>query len=443
MKKTFYLIALCLSWVFALQTQAANVIPQAGKFYNIVQTPSNMVVGAVGVQPVVQTATNALSQAFEFIPVEGKPDTYYIKTYFGMYLNKVASSGWNMTYLSAPDAANVLNAEWVITDDASSTTVFRLLLNANNKYVATDNVTTNSNLYCDKAADHVRGLFTLVEAVIPTNLVAAYNALTLGDVSSVTSNITLPVTSGPTNIPVIWTSTLPLVVATDGTVTQPDKYDASVKLTATMSDVVNGVTFTLTKDFFVTVKAKTVADDLLANWDFAQDSIYIENGETKVKSSASTGFIGTVMNDASIRTIGNTKKYNVLYTGNGSGYFDMGAEIGKATYSLTDYTMAGYFRIDADYATLNNNGNFIWTFSNSADSPTDKNGYIIGSLKNQSQSVTYSYWATGDQSVGLNTNAPKDGWHHIAFTQKGNTGTIYIDGAQVAQNTSMTNLPST
>lgn len=443
MKKKFYFIALCITWAFALQTQAANVVPQAGTFYNIIQTPSNMVVGAVGVQPVVQTATNALNQAFEFVPVEGKPDTYYIKTYFGMYLNKTANNNWNMIYLTEPDPTNVLNAEWVITDDASATTVFRLLLNANSKYVASDNITTNSNLYCDKTVTNDKGLFTLVEAVIPTNLVAAYNALTLGDVSAVTSNITLPATSGPANIPVTWTSTLPLVIATDGTVTQPDQFDASVKLTATMSDVVNGVTFTLTKDFFVTVLAKTAVDDLLANWDFAPDSIFIENGVTKVKSSSATAFVGTIMNDASIRTIGNTKKYNVLYTGNGTGYFDMGTEIGVAIYSLTNYTMAGFFRIDADYTELNSNGNFIWNFSNTMDAPTDKNGYIIGSLKNQSHNVTSSYWASGDQGVGVNTNAPKDGWHHIAFTQNGNTGTVYIDGVQVAQNTGMTNLPST
>ena len=76
-------------------------------------------------------------------------------------------------------------------------------------------------MYCDKTVTNDKGLFTLVAAVIPTNLVAAYNALTLGDVSAVTSNLTLPSVSGPTNIPVIWTSTLPLVITTDGTVTQP------------------------------------------------------------------------------------------------------------------------------------------------------------------------------------------------------------------------------
>ncbi|MDD4970592.1 MAG: hypothetical protein PHT07_14290 [Paludibacter sp.] len=443
MKKTFYLIAFCISWVFSLQTQAANVIPQAGVFYNIVQTSSNMVIGALNVQPCVQTASNALNQAFAFVPVDGKPDTYYIKSFFGMYLNKTANNSWNLIYLTAPDPSNVLNAEWVITDDASSTTVFRLLLNANSKYMASDGTTTNSNLYCDKAIDNVRGLFTLVQAIIPLNLVDAFNVLTLGNISAVTSNLTLPAVSGTANIPVSWTSSLPLVITTDGTVTQPAQYDATVKLTATMSDVVNGVTFTLTKDFLVTVKAKTVVDDLIANWDFEQDSIYIENGETKVKSSSTTGFIGTIKNEASIRTIGTSSKYNVLYTGNGTGYFDMGSEIGKAIYSLTNYSMAGYFRIDADNIDLNSNGNFIWAFSNTADAPTDKNGYIIGSLKNQSQNVTSGYWATGDQGVGPNVNAAKDGWHHIAFTQEGIVATIYVDGVQVAQNTGMTNLPST
>ncbi len=440
MKRIVYLVALWVSWALTLQSQAANVIPQAGVYYNIVQTPSGMVFGAVSAQPVVQTATKALNQAFEFVPVEGKTDTYYIKSFYGLYLNKVASSGWNVTYQSA---INGTNSEWVITDDASSTSVFRLMLNANSKYLATDAITTNSNLYCDKAADHVRGLFTLAAATIPTNLVAAYNALTLGGITEVTSNLTLPAISGPANIPVSWTSSLPSVIATDGTVTQPDNLDATVKLTATMSDVVDGVTFTMTKDFLVTVKAKTVVDDILANWDFAQDSIYIENGAIKVKSSSTLGYVGTVMNDASIRTIGTSEKYNVLYTGDGTGYFDMGTEIGKAIYSLNNYSMAGYFRIDADNTNLSNDGNFIWNFSNTADAPTDKNGYIIGSLKNQAQNVTSSYWASGDQGVGLNTNAPKDGWHHIAFTQKGIVGTVYVDGVQVAQNTAMTNLPST
>lgn len=441
MKRNFYfLVALCISWAFTFQLQAANVNPTAGVFYNIVQTPSNMIFGAVNnTQPVVQTATNSLTQAFEFIPVEGKPDTYYIKTFLGMYLNKSTSNTWSTVYQST---INDLSSEWVITDDASSTTVFRLMLNFNSKYLATDATTTDSYLYCDKAVDHVRGLFTLTPATIPTELVAAYNSLTLGDISGITSNITLPTISG--NIPIVWTSSLPLVITNDGVVTQPDKYDAIVKLTASMKQEINGVTYTMTKEFLVTVKAKTVVSEQLAQWNFIGSSIYESNGAFKVKDVSESGFEGTIMNDARIRTIGgpNSGRINVLDLGNGTGYFDMGTDIGKAVYSLGDYTMCGFFRIDDDYAELNNNGNFYWSFSNSEDTPVDMNGYILGSLKAQAVEVTPKYWSTGAQSVGLGTNAPKNGWHHMAFTQSGSTATLYIDAVQVAQNTAFTNIPS-
>jgi hypothetical protein len=440
MKRKFYLFALCLSWAYALQTQAANVTPQAGVYYNIIQTPSNMVVGSVDLQPVVQTGTNALNQAFEFIPVEDKADTYYIKSFFGKYLNKVASSGWNMTYLTEPDPTNVLNAEWVITDDASATTVFRLLLNANSKYIATDAITSDSYLFCDKAVDNERGIFTLAEATIPTELVAAYNSLSIsGDLTAVTSDITLATVSG--SFPIEWSSSLPAVITTDGKVSRPDQYDAVVKLTATMSQTLNEITYTLTKEFLVTVKAFNVAGEQLAKWDFASNHISEINGYITAKDSIS-GFVGTIMNEASIRTIGNTERFNVLDLGNGKGYFDMGTEIGKAIYSLADYSICGYFRIDDTYDELNSDGNFFWNFSNSDNVTTDKNGYIIGSLKNQSHSITTNYWNNGNQEIGVYTNATKGGWHHIAYTQYGTIGTVYVDGVNMATGT-ITNFPST
>ncbi len=110
MKKIFYFIV-CIAISAQGLMHAANVVPEPGVYYNIIQTPSNMVFGAVGTQPVVQTATNGLDQAFEFVPVDGKANTYYIKSFFGKYLNKTANNNWNMIYLDAPDATNVLNAE--------------------------------------------------------------------------------------------------------------------------------------------------------------------------------------------------------------------------------------------------------------------------------------------------------------------------------------------
>ena len=274
-----------------------------------------------------------------------------------------------------------------------------------------------------------------------SEFIDAYNSLTLGDISALTGNITLPATSGTANIPVVWTSSLPLIIGTDGTVNRPTQYDATVKLTATLTQTVGGVTYTLVKVFNATVKAYNTVSDQLAEWNFAGNTIKEINGALTVKDIQS-GFVGTVMNDARIRTIGSTTLFNVLDLGSGTGYFDMGTEIGKAIYSLNDYTMMSYFRIDDTYSNLGSGGNFIWTFSNSADAGTDKNGYVFGTLKDQGQAISTNYWDLGNQSVAKNANAPKGAWHHIAYTQSGTVGTVYVDGVSVAFG-SITNIPST
>lgn len=290
----------------------------------------------------------------------------------------------------------------------------------------------------------------LVLAGLPVGLITEYDNLTAatlkvgGDLANVTGNLTIPSTLSSQDVSISWASTLPSNLAIDGTVIQPDKYDASVKLTATLTQVSNGVTYTLVKDFFVTVKAKTIGSEVVAKWTFDSGSLSTTNGVSSVKDGSESGFVGTLMNDSRIRTIGGATNglVNVLDLGNGKGYFDMGIEIGKAIYSLKDYTMCTFFRIDDTNTDLNSNGNFVWNFSNSDNAPVDMNGYIIGSLKNQANNCSSGYWAVGDQGVGLNKNASKGGWHHFAFTQSGSTGTIYVDGVQVAQNVAMSNVPS-
>jgi hypothetical protein len=133
-----------------------------------------------------------------------------------------------------------------------------------------------------------------------------------------------------------------------------------------------------------------------------------------------------------------------LDLGNGTGYFDMGTDIGKAIYSLGDYTMMGYFRIDDTYPSIATDGNFYWTFSNTNDVLTDKNGYIIGSLKAESQSVSTGYYSSGNQATAPTTaaNAGLGAWHHFAYTQKGDTGTVFVDGVAIGTNSAMTNVPS-
>ncbi|MDD5184998.1 MAG: T9SS type A sorting domain-containing protein [Paludibacter sp.] len=167
MKKLFSMICLFL----AISTgYAQNFVPDPSVMYNIVQTNSNLVVGPAisggfsTTQPVVLTLTNQSSQAFFFIPVAGKTDTYYLQDGEGKYLNKVSNVTWDSWSVIFEPTTTDLNSEWVIS--GPDATGIRLMLNANSKYLASDAITSGSSLYCDKAVDNANGLFSLKVATI-------------------------------------------------------------------------------------------------------------------------------------------------------------------------------------------------------------------------------------------------------------------------------------
>lgn len=275
----------------------------------------------------------------------------------------------------------------------------------------------------------------------PAALIQAYNALTMPDLSNVRSNIYLPSTVGASNVPVEWQTSSSTAISLNGTVTRPEKFDATVVLTATIRMENNGVTYTLKKEFIAIVKAFAEMAEIVANWDFSSSNIFVENGKLKVKDISENAFVGTIMNEARIRTIGNTDQYNVLDLGNATGYFDMGEPIGEAIYALNDFSMSAFFRIDDAYTQLTNNGNFIWSFSNTADAPANPIGYLLTRLNNMSYEITPNWYATGNQGIYSGNAAPRGSWQHIAYTQKGTIGTLYLNGVQIATG-SITNLPS-
>jgi len=275
----------------------------------------------------------------------------------------------------------------------------------------------------------------------PQTLLDAKSQLTIpGDLTAVSAPLTLATTAdGGVNI--VWSSSNPAIVDSLGNINRPDQYDATVVLTATLSQVVGEKTFYQSKKFTVVVSAFNQVGYQVAKWSFQPENIAMEDGAITVIDDTESAFKATLKNEATIRTIGTTDQFNVLDLGNGTGYLDLGQEIGKAIYSLNNYTMCGFFRIAEDYASLNSNGNFYWTFSNTADAMADPTGYIIGSLKSQGQSIATHRYDNGNQAVNVNSNAPKGGWHHFAYTQIGTEGTIYIDGQPLLSGT-ITNLPS-
>lgn len=181
-----------------------------------------------------------------------------------------------------------------------------------------------------------------------------------------------------------------------------------------------------------------VEGDLIAKFDFSNS-----NG-TAVHDIGKYKLTGTLKNEAKIITVGTeeTGIYNVLNLGNNQGYFDMGSSIGDLLVQNTDYTISAYYRIDEDYSSLKQDGNFLWNFSNSSNAQKDKNGYLIGSLKDQKISITPSYFpeASGNQSISFSRTALKGNWHNLTYTQSGNVGTLYIDGVPITSST-ITNTP--
>ncbi len=438
MKKTFILFLLVL--LAQLSTYAANVNPIAGKWYNIVQSPSEMNIGLSGTtRPSVNSPSSDLSQVFEFVAVDGMTDTYYIRSANGMYMNKDASSNWNMIYESS---ANGTSSEWVIKDVDTSLVAFRLLLNFNQKYVATDGITNGSYLYCDKDAAHVRGVFYLKEADNPQELNIQHEALSLGDISGVTGNLTLPTSLGSNGVTVVWQTSNKNLIDSLGMVTQPAKFDQFVTLTATLSLAIADKVYTLTKTFKVKVLGLMGTPEVVAKWDFSAESIQVTADTVKVTDISGAEYQGKLLNDASIRTMGTSTKVNVLDLGNGTGYFDMGQAVGEVMYTLGDYTIGGFFYIDSTYTQLSSNGNFMFVFSNCQDAPAEQNGYLLGRLNNVSMEITPKYYATNNQGVYQGAAAPKGSWHHYAYVQNGNTGTIYLDGIEVKSG-SVTNFPYT
>jgi hypothetical protein len=303
------------------------------------------------------------------------------------------------------------------------------------------------------SADDLKNTFGVIDTIAALN--AAYDAepirvdailqneydnLSLGDLSAVTGNLNLPKVGPISNlVSISWSSDYPQFIAADGTVVRPGFYNKNVTLNAILE--LNGNK--LSKTFVATVlqdPATVYKNDLVVKYDFTAAN----TTDTIVTDAAEMHFKGAIMNKAVIDTVNDIR---VLYLGENNGYFDMGTELGKALYSLTDFTIGCYYCIKPSYTGLTSNGNFLYSLSNSDKAYTDKNGYIFGGVKAQSFDITAGDYTTAQATLPYDVNlipvANDSSWHHLAYTLSGNTGTLYIDGIQLGVNEAVTLNPST
>lgn len=163
---------------------------------------------------------------------------------------------------------------------------------------------------------------------------------------------------------------------------------------------------------------QTLAQDaLMLHYDFSQVT------SAKVKDLSGSAADATLMSGAQVETMG---RYSVLNLGIGNGYLSMPASAGKIFAGLQDYTVSVYYRVSAT-ATLSGNGYFLWTFTNSPACGATSGAYSAYRLNAQRMaSTTKGYQNEVGYSVG--TATPKDRWIHVAFSQQGTTGKLYING---------------
>lgn len=94
-------------------TATQSFIPVAGTKYYLSQTKnkSSKVVGLTGAnQPALNSADVFLSQKFEFIPVDGVINYYYLRNDSSMYLNSIGST----SELIYEPSINLTNSQWMI-----------------------------------------------------------------------------------------------------------------------------------------------------------------------------------------------------------------------------------------------------------------------------------------------------------------------------------------
>jgi hypothetical protein len=149
------------------------------------------------------------------------------------------------------------------------------------------------------------------------------------------------------------------------------------------------------------------------------------NSGTTVADLTGSGYSGELKNNASFRTMGD---YTTIDLGDQDGYVDLGATAGALIASLTDFAIATYILVD-EPVNLSANGNFVWSFSNSTDMATAKNGNLFFSAKAQRYAISKTHW-TGEAGIELSAALGKGTWKHIVYTQSATGGKIYIDGEE-------------
>lgn len=148
-------------------------------------------------------------------------------------------------------------------------------------------------------------------------------------------------------------------------------------------------------------------------------------GSDSILDETGNGFNAKLNGSATVKSLG---AHKVLQIGATQGYLDLQSKLGNLVSTLNDFTVSTYMYIDPSLV-LSNNGNFVWSFSNSADISASATGCLFYSAKASRYAICTTNWRT-ESAVSVGSASVKGVWSHVTYTQSGTTGTVYIDGVQ-------------
>nr|WP_233566893.1 LamG-like jellyroll fold domain-containing protein [Cohnella endophytica] len=213
-----------------------------------------------------------------------------------------------------------------------------------------------------------------------------------------------------------------------------DRFKGTISGTVSSSAPQNSYTFTVqlrdydvkstpvTKSFTINLGGTTPPTDVVAQYLFNETSGTTGadasgNGKTATLSGGITWAAGHAANSVNFN---GTNGYGSLPTGIVSG--------------LNDFTIATWVKV-------NNTSNWTRIF----DFGTGTSTSMFLTPRPGGAGLRFSITTSGsggEQQISTTTAFPTGVWKHVAVTLSGTTGTLYVDGVQVATNASMTLKPS-
>ncbi len=164
------------------------------------------------------------------------------------------------------------------------------------------------------------------------------------------------------------------------------------------------------------LSAPLCAQELLLHFDFTQVAgTAVTDNASQVKA--------VLRNNARVEQMGD---YHVLNLGTANGYLDMTSAAGKQFASTDNYTVSVCYFVEKDY-TISGNGYFLWAFSTNAACTQTAGKYSAYRVNAQRMATATAGWGS-EKGYDLGSVTPQGQWMHVAYTESGGTGKLYING---------------